>query len=299
MIHHTPSPCENLARRSNPVLPEIETKDNAKLSQDYPLGGTQIEGRRLIAQAIEYEPRTRLLLDRIGIQPGWCAVDIGCGPLGILHLLSERVGPLGRVLGLERESHFAATARAEVARRGLTNVTVIEGDALATGLERESFDLVHERLVAINVDARETLLAEMMSLLRPGGTAVLEDVDNVSWLCQPPHPSWDAILHAFHTVFRIGGGDPFVGRRLPELLRGAGAQDIQVVMYVDLAMPGEYRRTHLISLLDSVRDKVLSMGLLKEEELRRHREALVVHLDDPATTVIDKLLVQAWGLKPK
>jgi SAM-dependent methyltransferase len=180
----------------------------------------------------------------------------------------------------------------------LTNVTIVEGDALATNLERETFDLVHERLVAINVSAREPLLAEMMSLLRPGGTAVLEDVDNASWLCEPPHPSWDAILHAFHTVFQASGGDPFVGRRLPELLRRAGAQDIQVAISVGLAVPGEYPRMHLVSLLDSVREKVLRSGLLTEEELRNHREALVVHLADPATTVVDKLLVQAWGRKP-
>jgi ubiquinone/menaquinone biosynthesis C-methylase UbiE len=299
MIQHTHSHCANPVHGFSATPPDNKSKGNSTLSRDYPLGGTQIEEQRLIQQAIDYEPRARLLLDSIGIKPGWKVVDIGCGPLGILHLLSEHVGPLGRVVGLEREAHFAATARAEIARRGLTNVTVLEGDALATSLEKESFDLVHERLVMINVSGRERFLAEMMSLLRPGGTVVLEDADNVSWLCQPPHRSWDAILHAFHTAFQVGGGDPFVGRRLPELLRGAGAQDIQVAMYVDLAVPGEYRRIHLISLLDSVRDKVLSMGLLKDEELTKHREALVAHLADPATTVIDKLRVQAWGRKPK
>jgi hypothetical protein len=54
---------------------------------------------------------------------------------------------------------------------------------------------------------------------------------------------------------------------------------------------------HLVSLFDSVRDRVLSMGLLKDEEATAHREALVAHLSDPSTTVIDKLRVQAWGRK--
>lgn len=298
MIHNTRSPSVHPAQRFNTTRLESKPKGNSTSSRDYPLGGTQIEAQRLIAQAIEFEPSARLLLDRIGIQPGWNVVDIGCGPLGILHLLSERVGPHGRVVGLERESRFAAMTRAEVARRGLSNVTVVEGDALATTFEKETFDLVHERLVMINISARETLLAEMMSLLRPGGFAVVQDVDNVSWLCQPRHPSWDALLRAFHGVFQVDGGDPFIGRRLPELLRGAGAHDINVAMHVDPALPGEYRRMHMISLLDSVRGKILSRGLLTDEELRRHREALVLHLDDPATTVIDKLLVQAWGRKP-
>jgi len=290
------------AKPVHPVIAgPLETRSNGALplSRDYPLGGTQIEEERLIRQATDYEPRARLLLDRIGIQSGTNVADIGCGPLGILHLLSERVGPLGRIVGLEREPRFAARARAEIARRGLTNVSVVNGDALATTLKKECFDLVYERLVMINVSARETMLAEMLSLLRPGGTVVLEEVDNVSWLCQPAHPSWDAILHAFHAVFQTDGGDPFVGRRLPELLRAAGVQDIQVAMYVDLASPGEYPRMHLVSLFDSVRDRVLSMGLLKDEEATAHREALVAHLSDPSTTVIDKLRVQAWGRKSK
>ena len=268
-------------------------------AQAYPLGGTNLEERRLVRQAIDHEPRTRVLLDRIGVQPGWRVADIGCGPLGILPALSERVGPTGRVVGLERECQFAEAARLQMAERGLRNVSVVEGDALATGLEKESFDLVHERLVAINVSARTSLLAEMLSLLRPGGIAVLQDVDNVSWLCEPAHPSWDILLKAFHAVFQADGGDPFVGRRLPRLLRQAGAAEIQLATHVDIAVPGDPRRTHLLSLVDSVKEKIVAAALLSEKELRRHREALGSHLEDAATTVIDKILVQAWGRKTR
>lgn len=111
----------------------------------------------------------------------------------------------------------------------------------------------------------------MLSLLRSGGTIALEDVDNVSWLCQPAHPSWDILLNAFHTVFQTGGGDPFIGRRLPVLLHAA----------------------------DSVRDKIVAKGILDDAKLTDHREALAQHLKDPATIVIDKLLVQCWGQKPR
>ena len=268
-------------------------------SPSYPLGGTATERDRLLAQAEQYAPTANWLLDQIGIQPGWQAVDIGCGPIGILDLLSQRVGPRGSVIGLEREQRFVEMARAEIAKRNLGNVTMVQADGLNTGLEKNSFDLVHERLVMINVSARETFLAEMLSLLRPGGTAALEDVDNVSWLCQPAHPSWDILLNAFHTVFHAGGGDGFIGRRLPVLLRAAGVQNIQTKVTVEAPPLGDYRRTHLVSLIDSVRDKIIAKGLLNETELIDHREALVHHLSDPATTVIDKLLVQCWGQKPR
>jgi ubiquinone/menaquinone biosynthesis C-methylase UbiE len=266
-------------------------------SISYPLGGTQTELGRLLFQAEAYEPQANWLLDQIGVESGWRTVDLGCGPIGILNLLSHRVGPRGLVIGLEREARFVEMAKAEVAKRGLANVQMIETDALETGLEKESFDLVHERLVLINVSPRDAFLTEMLSLLRPGGTVALEDVDNVSWLCQPAHPSWDVLLNAFHTVFHAGGGDAFIGRRLPVLLWAAGVKNVQIKVTVETPMIGDYRRTHLISLIDSVREKVIANGLLNESELREHREALVHHLNDPATIVMDKLFVQSWGQK--
>src|SRR5216683_2068637 len=219
-------------------------------SRSYPLGGTSTERDRLLSQADQYEPTANWLLDQIGVQPGWRAVDIGCGPIGILNLLSQRVGRSGAVIGLEREQRFVEMARAEIATRGLGNVTMVQGDALNTGLEKGSFDLVHERLVLINVSAREAFLTEMLSLLRPGGTVALEDVDNVSWLCQPAHPSWDIFLHA------------------------AGVRNIQTKVTVETPPLGDYRRTHLLSLIDSVRDKIIANGVLDEAKLNEHREAL-------------------------
>ena len=128
------------------------------------------------------------MLDQIDIRAGSRAVDIGCGPIGILDLLSERVGKTGSVVGLEREGRFVMMARAEIMERGLRNVEVLQDDALNTGLPKSAFDLVHERLVMINVPTRGALLQEMMSLLRPGGTIILEDVDDISYTCVPLHP---------------------------------------------------------------------------------------------------------------
>jgi SAM-dependent methyltransferase len=268
-------------------------------SADYVLGGSEAELTRLRAQAAEYEASARWLLDAIGIRPGARVLDVGCGPIGILAILSELVGAQGEVVGLEREPRFAQMARHEAERLGLANVVVVEADALNSGLERESFDLVHERLVMVNVPEREQLLFEMLALTAPGGAVALEDIDNVSWLCYPAHASWTALLEAFHAVHRAGGGDPFVGRRLPALLRSAGVLDVQANVQAALPQPGQYRRNHLISLIQSLRPKLIGMGVMQEQELDDHIAALTRHLADSNTMVIEKLLVQAWGTKPK
>jgi hypothetical protein len=150
----------------------------------------------------------------------------------------------------------------------------------------------------VNMSSPETLLAELVDLVRPGGTVAVEEIDNASWCCQPPHPSWDTLLQTFHDAFRSTGGDVFIGRRLPELLRAVGLEDVQYKVHVDVAMQGGHRRKHLLALIDSLREQITTRDLLTEEELLRHEQALARHLDNPDTVVIDKLLVQAWGRKP-
>ena len=270
----------------------------AEQSAEYVLGGTDIERQRLLAQVEGLEPQARWLLDAVGVQPGWRAVDIGCGPLGIINLLSERVGPLGAVVGLERESRFVEMAKSEIARRNLRNVEIVQADALLTGLEKDSFDLAHERLVLVNVPERDAFISEMLSLVRPGGIIALEDIDNISWVCEPPHPSWDILYKAFHAAFQAGGGDGFIGRRLVNYLRAAQLDDIQFKVHVDI-VPRGYRHTHLLALIESLRDKIIGLGVLNEGELLQHIEALARHLESPKTVVVDKLLVQAWGRKPR
>src|SRR5262249_55883448 len=142
------------------------------------------------------------------------------------------------------------------------------------------------------------LVTEMSSLLKPGGTIALQEFDSASYACHPGHPSWNALLNLWSTVFHATGGNEFVGRSLGSLLRRAGAQNIEVRVQVEAVPVGEYRRTHLLSLLESMREPVLASGLMSTSELSAHLAALSRHLADPETTLIDKLMIQAWGVKP-
>jgi SAM-dependent methyltransferase len=272
----------------------------SSLSIPYVLGGTLTEQQRLIAQARAREAYARSMLDQIAIEPGDRALDVGCGPIGIMDLLSERVGSGGVVVGVEREPRFVEMAQAEITQRGLRNVQVINADALRTVLEKNSFDVVHERLVLINVPpaTQEAILAEMFSLVRPGGTIALQEYDAISYVCYPEHPSWKLLCGIFNDTFHAAGGNDFVGRSLAHLLRSAGVQNLEMRTHLELPKVGEYQRTHLLSLIEAMRAQILASERIGEAELREHMAALSEHLSDPTTTLIDKLVVQAWGRKP-
>jgi SAM-dependent methyltransferase len=267
----------------------------------YVLGGTQTEQQRLITQAQGLEEPARWMLDCINLKPGFRAVDVGCGPIGIMNLLSERVGADGIVIGVEREPRFFEMARAEKRGRSLSNVELVNADALNTGLDKNSYDFVHERLVLINIPlaTQQTILKEMLSILKPGGTIAIQEFDYVSFACDPDHPSWNVLFNTWCDAFQAAsGGNLFIGRSLARLLRSAGAENVRIHAHANLPRVGEYQRTHILSLIESTPDLMVGSGKLSAAELRDHIAALAKYLADPKTTLIDRLVVQAWGTKP-
>jgi SAM-dependent methyltransferase len=85
----------------------------------YLLGDSTAEVEHLVRQAEVYAEEAGQLLDRVGLTAGASAIDVGCGALGIVDLLCARVGPEGRVAGVDREPRMLDAARQVAAQRRL------------------------------------------------------------------------------------------------------------------------------------------------------------------------------------
>jgi SAM-dependent methyltransferase len=264
----------------------------------YPLGSSRGESARLQRQAEELAADSAALLDRVGLRPGQSAIDLGCGPRGILDLLAGWVGPAGRVVGLDSDPAHAAMAAEFAAGRGLSGVEIITADARNSGLPSDSFDLVHARTLLVNVPEPADAAAEMMRLARPGGWVASMEPDTEHALCYPPHPAFDRLRDIFTVAFRRNGADPWVGRRVPELFRRAGLDQVEVEARVQMYPPGNSRRTVRLDLVQAMRPQVLEMGLAAAAELDELDAAARAHLDDPRTVVMSGLLFLTWGRKP-
>ena len=188
----------------------------------YALGRDAAESARLQRQPGELRPDSEALLDRGGLRPGQDAIDLGCGPRGILDLLAERVAPGGRVVGLDADSRHIAMAREFTAQRGLGSVRIVAADARRTGLPAGSFDLVHARTLLVTVPDPAAVVAEMVRLAKPGGWVASLEPDGEGTLCYPAHPAYIRVSELFRAAFCRHGADLFIGRRLAELYRQAG-----------------------------------------------------------------------------
>jgi ubiquinone/menaquinone biosynthesis C-methylase UbiE len=193
----------------------------------YLLGNSAAELEHLVAQAEVYTPEANELLDGIGLQPGASAIDVGCGVMGILHLLASRVGPGVRVVGLDREPRILELARTLAEQRGVA-AELLEAEATQTGIEAETFDLVHARTLLLNVSEPEAVVAEMVRLAKPGGIVAVQEPDSAGWVCDPPHPSWEVLRSALTGAYRASGKDFDIGRRTGRLLGDAGLDHVHV-----------------------------------------------------------------------
>ncbi len=280
------------------IWPATGTTPGQDANAVYALGSSPAESARLQRQADELALDGRDLLDRVGLRPGQAVIDLGCGPRGILDLLTERVAPGGRVVGLDADPAHTAMAAEFAAGRGLSGVQIMTADARSTGLAAGSFDLVHARTLLVNLPDPADVAAEMVRLTRPGGWVASMEPDTEHARCHPPHPAFDRLCGIFTAAFRRNGADPWIGRRVAELFRQAGLEDVQVEARVQMYPPGNSRRTIRPDLVRAMRPQVLEMGLASAAELDELDAAARAHLEDPHTVVISGLLYLTWGRKP-
>ena len=189
-------------------------------------------------------------------------------------------------------------ARQFADERGLRTVEVVAADARRTGLPTASFDLVHSRTLLVTVPEPARVVAEMVRLARPGGWVASLEPDTEHTVCYPAHPAFDRICERFHAAFRRNGADPFIGRRLTELYREAGLEDIGVEARAPIHPAGDTRRTIRLDLVRSMRPMILERGLAEERELDDLDRTAREHLANPNTLIMPTLYFLAWGRRP-
>ena len=266
---------------------------------EYFLGYRRAEQERLQKQAEQLGHEAEWLFDQIGIAAGSRVLEIGCGPRGCLDLLAARVGPSGRVIGIERSEDSVNAARAFVAERGLRNVEVHHGDVQSAGLPNASFDLVTARLVLVNVPHPEQIVSEAAALTRPGGSVAFHEIDWAAMVCDPPNQAWNTFFELLVTFMKENGNDLFIGRKVPRLMRDAGLVELRVNAITHVHPPDDERRHLLLDFADNLRERILEQKLITEQAFADLKEGLRRHIENPETLVMHGPYIQAWGRKPR
>lgn len=245
-----------------------------------------------LAERDRLERRNALLngpcVRALGLRGGESVLDVGSGP-GIFAREISRAAPGVRVTGIERDEILCREAGRLAADAGADARFVTRaGDAHALPLLPEewgTFDVALARHVIAHSATPERIVAEMARAVRPGGRVILIEDDHAQLRWHPDVEGLEAVWVAYCRTLARLDLDPWVGRRLPDLLRSAALEPKRTDNLFFGGCAGESRFElvveSLLDLVDGARDDILALGGVDARTL-----------DD----VLERLA--AWGRRP-
>jgi len=117
----------------------------------------------------------RMAVECLDVRPGQTVIELCCGTGINFDLLQRKVGPSGRIIGVDMTRGMLDQARRRVTRRGWSNVELIESDA-ADYRFPETVDRVISTF-ALSLSPRYAdIIRNARRALRPGGSLALLDL---------------------------------------------------------------------------------------------------------------------------
>ena len=155
-----------------------------------------------------------------GVEAGQTVLDLGSGAGLDLLIASKKVGPGGRVIGVDMTDEMIERARANLSAVGVENVEVRKGIIEALPVDDGSVDWVISNCVINLSPEKGKVFAEIARVLRPGGHLSVSDI-----------VARDLPVWAREDADLIGS---CVGGAIPEEdyadgLRAAGLEEVDVV----------------------------------------------------------------------
>lgn len=109
------------------------------------------------------------------VTPGDKVVEIGCGTGLNFELLQERIGPAGRLIGVDLTDAMLEQARRRVEEKGWTNVVLVQGDALEYDFPPDLNGVISTYALSLIPDC-DPIIERAARALAPGSHLVLLDL---------------------------------------------------------------------------------------------------------------------------
>lgn len=161
------------------------------------------------------------------IEPGETVLDLGSGAGFDAFLAAARVGPTGRVIGVDITPEMIGKARANMAAGRYANVQFRLGDIESLPVEDGSVDLVMSNCVLNLVPDKPKAFREIVRALKPAGRVAVSDL-----VLDRPLP---ACLEGDQDRYTSCVSGAIGRQEYLAVLAAAGLEEVQVVSEADAA----------------------------------------------------------------
>jgi SAM-dependent methyltransferase len=235
----------------------------------YVLDGSDEDLQRLLNIAeLSAEP-TRTAFGKVGMGPGWRALDCGCGPLGALAVMAELVGPEGQVVGIDFNESTVQRARSLASTLELGNVEIMAGDIhdLDPATLGGPFDLAFTRLFLVHQRDPARTLERIATLLRPGGWLIAhEPLRNPPPRSSPPLGAlaayWELLCDSIERLGASPGAVEELARRAPD----AGFEVVEASGFFQVVPPDQGFDIHAATMA-ATKSRAIQAGAGSEDEI--------------------------------
>jgi ubiquinone/menaquinone biosynthesis C-methylase UbiE len=266
--------------------------------EDYVLGHTSVEQRRLIRQARALAPLTERFLRDAGISSGMRVLDIGCGMGDVTMIAAQLVGTAGQVTSIDLDQASIETAQKRATAFGFENTSFNRAD-IAAYAPPNPFDAIIGRLVLQFVPDPIAVIKRLYGMLRPGGILALQEPTWKLWLTYTTHlPLRLAVTKAARDAFQAGGASTEMEQQLYQGFIAAGLNAPQLRVELPVGNSPELRSLLpdlFAALMPTIISKGLPIGHLGD--LKTLKDRLDQELDSQNSFACYVALIGAFGRK--
>ncbi len=156
-----------------------------------------------------------------GLAEGETVLDLGSGAGLDAFFAAQKVGPTGKVIGVDMTPEMLAKARDNAKKMGMTNMEFRQGDIEALPVDDETVDVIISNCVINLAPNKAKVFKEAYRVLKPGGRLMVSDIVLNGQLT-------DEVRNDIANYTGcIGGAIP--EQEYLQLMRNAGFLDVRVV----------------------------------------------------------------------
>ena len=166
------------------------------------------------------------------LQPGEVVVDFGCGAGIDVILAAHKIGPGGKVIGVDSTPQMIERAKQAVAEASLTDIVKLRVDDMGRLELPDSFaDVVMSNCVINLCPDKESVYSEAFRILKPGGRLAISDIIYTGKIDTQ-------VQERFQSTWAGCVGGAIEEERYLEIIKKTGFGELEIVAHHPLP-PGE------------------------------------------------------------